>query len=175
MALNLENKKVIVTEINEVANNSAAMIAAEYRGLTVAEMTELRVKARADGLYVRVVRNTLARRALETTDFAGVTDLLVGPLVLAFAKNDPGAPARLMKDFSKGHEKLKVKAGVVGTTVFGIESLDKIASLPTKEQALGQLLSVLNAPITKLVRTLVEPHSKLVRVLAAIRDQKQAS
>ena len=175
MALNLEDKKALVAEVAEVAAHAQSVVAAEYRGLTVGQMTELRAKARTQGVYVRVVKNTLARRALAGTSFEPVGPKLKGPLVLAFSKDDPGAAARLVKDFAKGHEKLVATLVSLGGQVLPGKELEKVARLPTREQALSMLLGVLKAPIQKLVRTLAEPPAKLARTVAAIRDRKSAA
>jgi large subunit ribosomal protein L10 len=174
VALSLEGKKAVVAEVAEVAKTAHSAIAAEYRGLTVGDMTALRVKARASGVYIRVVRNTLARRALQDTDFECMNERLVGPLVLAFSKDEPGAAARLMRDFSKANDKLVVKLVSFGGHLYEAGDIDVLATLPTREEALAQLLGVLMAPASKLVRTLNEAPSMLVRVLAAHR-QKQAA
>src|SRR5947207_5617891 len=142
---------------------------------TVGQMTELRAKARRQGVYMRVVKNTLARRALAGTSFESVGPKLKGPLVLAFSKDDPGAAARVVKDFAKANEKLVATLVSLGGQVLSAAELERVASLPTREQALSMLLGVLKAPIVKLVRTLAEPPAKLARTLAAIRDQKQAA
>lgn len=173
MPLRLEGKQAIVAEVAAVAATAVSVVAAEYSGLTVSQLTQLRKTARESGVYLRVVRNTLARRALEGTKFAEMNKSLVGPLVLAFAKEDPGAAARLMKDFAKKFEKLQVKVLSVEGRVYGAKDLNALASLPTRDEAIAQLMSVMKAPITKFVRTLAEPHSKLVRTIAAIRDAKQ--
>ena len=175
MALNLEDKKALVAEVAEVAAKAQSVVAAEYRGLTVSQMTELRAKARAPGVYMRVVKNTLARKALAGTAFESVGPKLKGPLVLAFSKDDPGAAARVVKDFAKRNEKLVATLVSLGGQVLPGEDLEKVASLPTREQALSMLLGVMKAPIQKFVRTLAEPPAKLARTLAAIRDQKQAA
>jgi large subunit ribosomal protein L10 len=175
MALNLQDKKAMVAEVAEVAATAQSVVAAEYRGLTVGQMTELRAKARAQGVYLRVVKNTLARRALAGTTFEQVGAKLKGPLVLAFAKDDPGAAARLVKEFAKAHEKLTATLVSLGGQVLPAGALDQVASLPTREQALSMLLGVLKAPIQKFVATLAEPPAKLARTLAAVRDQKQAA
>ena len=175
MALNLEDKKALVAEVAEVAAVAQSVVAAEYRGLTVGQMTELRAKARAQGVYLRVVKNTLARRALAGTTFEQVGPKLKGPLVLAFSKDDPGAAARLVKDFAKANEKLTATLVSLGGQVLPAGELDKVASLPTREQALSMLLGVLKAPIQKFVATLAEPPAKLARTLAAVRDRKQAA
>jgi large subunit ribosomal protein L10 len=175
MALNLEDKKALVAEVAVVAAQAQSVVAAEYRGLTVGQMTELRAKARKQGVYMRVVKNTLARKALAGTSFESVGPKLKGPLVLAFSKDDPGAAARLVKDFAKGHEKLVATLVALGGQVLPATELERVASLPTREQALAMLLGVLKAPITKLARTLAEPPAKLARTVAAIRAQKQAA
>ena len=175
MALRLEDKKALVAEVNEVARDALSVVAAEYRGLSVSQMTDLRAKARSNGVYLRVVKNSLARRAVAGTQFECVADSLKGPLVLAFSKDDPGAAARLVKDFSKVHDKLVPTLVSLGGSVIDGKDLDKVASLPTREQALAMLAGVLMAPISKFVRTLAEPHAKLVRTIAAVKDQKEAA
>jgi len=175
MALKLEDKKALVAEVAEVAATAQSVVAAEYRGLTVSQMTELRAKARRQGVYMRVVKNTLARKALAGTSFESVGPKLKGPLVLAFSKDDPGAAARVVKDFAKGNEKLVARLVSLGGQVLPGGELEKVASLPTREQALSMLLGVLKAPIQKLVGTLAAPASQLARTLAALRDQKQAT
>jgi large subunit ribosomal protein L10 len=175
MALNLEDKKALVAEVAEVAAHAQSVVAAEYRGLTVSQMTELRAKARGQGVYMRVVKNTLARKALAGTSFESVGPKLKGPLVLAFSKDDPGAAARVVKDFARGNEKLVATLVSLGGQVLPAAELDKVASLPTREQALSMLLGVLKAPIQKLVGTLAAPASQLARTLAAVRDQKQGA
>jgi large subunit ribosomal protein L10 len=175
MALKLEDKKALVAEVAEVAATAQSVVAAEYRGLTVSQMTELRAKARRQGVYMRVVKNTLARKALAGTSFESVGPKLKGPLVLAFSKDDPGAAARVVKDFAKANEKLVARLVSLGGQVLPGGELEKVASLPTREQALSMLLGVLKAPIQKLVGTLAAPASQLARTLAAVRDQKQAT
>src|SRR5215467_9447209 len=172
MALNLEDKKTLVAEVAEVAAKAQSVVAAEYRGLTVGQMTELRAKARTQGVYMRVVKNTLARKALAGTSFESVGPKLKGPLVLAFSKDDPGAAARVVKDFAKANDKLVATLVSIGGQVMPGGELDKVASLPTREQALSMLLGVLKAPMQKLVSLLNEPPAKLARTLAAYRDQK---
>jgi large subunit ribosomal protein L10 len=175
MALNLEDKKALVAEVAEVAAKAQSVVAAEYRGLTVGQMTELRSKARTAGVYLRVVKNTLARKALAGTSFESVGPKLKGPLVLAFSNDDPGAAARVVKDFAKTNEKLVATLVSLGGQVLPGKELEKVASLPTREQALSMLLGVMKAPIQKFVGTLAAPGSKLVRTIAAVRDQKQAA
>ena len=174
MALSLSEKQTIVSEVSEVAKDALSAIAAEYRGLTVEELTDLRVKARNEGVYLRVVKNTLAKRALEGTEYECMRDGLVGPLVLAFSQEDPGAAARLVKDFSKEHDKLVAKLISVGGELIEPSDIDRLAKLPTRDQAISMLMAVMKAPVEKFVRTLAEPHAKLVRTVAAVRDQKQA-
>ena len=172
MALNLEDKKTLVAEVAEVAAKAQSVVAAEYRGLTVGQMTELRAKARTQGVYMRVVKNTLARKALAGTSFESVGPKLKGPLVLAFSKDDPGAAARVVKDFAKANDKLVATLVGIGGQVLPGGDLDRIASLPTREQALSMLLGVLKSPMQKFASLLAEPPAKLARTLAAYRDQK---
>src|SRR5579863_10272813 len=174
MALNLEDKKTLVAEVSAVAATALSVVAAEYRGLTVSQMTELRSKARSAGVYMRVVKNTLARKAIAGTSFECMSPKLKGPLVLAFSKDDPGAAARVVKAFAKDNEKLVPTAVSLGGQLLTAKDLDTVASLPTREQALAMLMGVMKAPIQKLVGTLAATPSKLVRTLAAVRDQKQA-
>ena len=175
MALNLEDKKALVAEVAEVAAKAQSVVAAEYRGLTVGQMTELRSKARAQGVYMRVVKNTLARKAFAGTAFEPAGPKLKGPLVLAFSKDDPGAAARLVKEFAKANEKLVATLVSLGGRVMPGAELEKVASLPTREQALSMLLGVLKAPIQKFVATLAEPPAKLARTLDAVRAAKPAA
>jgi large subunit ribosomal protein L10 len=150
-------------------------VLAEYHGLTVAEMTELRAKARASGVSLRVVRNTLLKRAVAGTGFECIKDELKGPLLTAFARHEPSSAARLIRDFAKDHDKLVPRIVALNGRLLTAKDLDAVAKLPTKEEAISMLMSVMLAPVTKFVRTLAEPHAKLVRTVAAIRDQKQAS
>ena len=173
MALSLEQKKAVVSEVAEVAAEAHSVVAAEYNGMTVEEMTDLRAKARENGVYLRVVKNTLAKRAVEGTDFECIRDGLSGPLLLAFSREDPGSAARLVKDFSKEHENLVPKLLGFGGEMLEASDLDRLAKMPTREQALSLLMAVMKAPTEKLVRSLNEVPGKLVRTLAAIRDQKQ--
>lgn len=175
MPLNLEGKKALVSEVSEVAGSALSVVAAEYRGLTVTQMTELRSKARASGVYMRVIKNTLARRALAGTAFESMGATLKGPLVLAFSKDDPGAAARVIKDFAKANDKLVTTSLSIGGAVLPAKDLERVASLPTKDQALSMLLGVMKAPLQKLAGTLQAAPLKLVRTVVAIRDQKQAA
>jgi large subunit ribosomal protein L10 len=175
VALRLEEKKALVAEVSEVAAKALSAVAAEYRGLTVEQMNALRVEARKSGVYLRVVKNTLARRAIAGTEFECLSDALTGPLVLAFSVEDPGAAARVVKDFAKSNDKLVVRMLAVGGEMLPAKELDRLASLPTRDEALAMLMGTMKAPISKFVRTLAEPHAKLVRTFAAVRDQKQAA
>ena len=170
--LNLEQKKEIVAEVANVAASAQSVIAAEYRGLTVDEMTSLRKEARNSGVYLRVVKNTLAKRAVDGTDFDCLKDALVGPLVLFFSEEDPASGARIVRDFSKQSDKLVVKALVLSGKMLEPSELKRLADMPTYDQAISMLMGVLQAPIGKFVRTLAEPNNKLARVLAAVKDQK---
>jgi large subunit ribosomal protein L10 len=175
MALRLEDKKALVAEVNSVAASAHSAIAAEYRGLTVGQMTTLRSEARASGVYLRVVKNTLARLALQGTNFECMKDALKGPLVLAFSTEDPGAAARVVKAFAKANDKLVTRIVAIGGQLYPAADLDRLADLPTLDQARAMLLGVLNAPASRLVRTLNEPAAQLARLLGARRDQLEAA
>ena len=172
MALGLAAKKEIVAEINDVASRALSVAVAEYRGMEVAELTDLRVKAREQGVYLRVVRNTLAKRALADSKFADMDSALTGPLIYGFSIEAPGGVARLFKDFSKTNSKLNVTALSLGSGLMGPEKLDAVASLPNRDEALARLLATFKAPVEKFVRTINEVPSQFVRVLAAIKDEK---
>lgn len=174
VALKIEDKKAIVAEVTKVASSAVSAVAADYRGLTVVEMTDLRAKARKSGVYLRVVRNTLARRALQDTEFACMHEALVGPVFLAFSQEDPGAAARLLKQAANDYEKLNVRALAIGGKLLGPNDLDTVAKLPTRLQAIAMSMSVMQAPISKFARTLAETYTQLVRTIAAIRDKKAA-
>ncbi|MBL7249759.1 50S ribosomal protein L10 [Alloalcanivorax sp. C16-2] len=173
MPLNLEDKRAIVVSVNAAATEALSAVVADYRGLSVSEMTALRVKARETGVYLKVVRNTLAKRAVEGTEYECLSDSLVGPTILAFSQADPGAAARLIKDFAKDHDALEVKALAVGGVAYEAKDIDVLAKLPTREEALAQLMSVMQAPVAKFVRTLNEVPGKFVRTVAAVKDKKQ--
>ncbi len=175
MALSLNGKKAVVAEVNEIASSALSAVVAEYRGISVGDMTALRVKAREAGVYLRVVRNTLAKRAVEGTEFACMQEAFTGPLIFAFSINEPSAAARVLEAFAKENDQLKVTALSIGGELFGAEQLAAVAKLPTKDEALASLMSVMLAPVTKLARTLNEVPGKLVRTVAAVRDQKQAA
>lgn len=172
MALNLAAKKAVVEEVTSVASKAISAVVADYRGLTVNQMTHLRSEARKNGVYLRVVRNTLTRRAFKNTEFECLNDVLVGPLFIALSLEAPSDAARLLKGFTKTFEKLEIKALSVSGKIYKADQLDAVASLPTRDEAIAKLMYVMNAPIEKFVRTLAEPQAKLVRALAAVKDQK---
>ncbi len=175
MAIGLEDKKAIVADVNEVAAEALSLVVADARGVTVDAMTALRKQAREANVTMRVVRNTLAKRAVSGTEFECAEGSFVGPSLLAFSMEDPGAAARIIKDFAKDNEEFEVKALAVSGQLLGAEQLDVLAKLPTRDQAISQLMSVMLAPVTKLVQTMDAVPSKLVRTLAAVRDQKEAA
>jgi len=175
LALNLEQKKAIVAEVSDVASSALSAIAAEYRGLTVEQMTLLRRQARNNGVYLRVVKNSLARRAVENTEFACMQEGMTGPLILAFSQTDPGAAARVIKDFAKEHKLLEVKMVSIGGKMLAPNDIDVLATMPTYDQAISMLMAVMKAPVEKLARTMKEVPGKLVRTVAAIKDAKEAA
>jgi large subunit ribosomal protein L10 len=164
MALNLTQKKEVVAELAEVASKAHSLVAAEYAGITVSQMTAMRKKARETGVYLRVVKNTLASRAVQGTEFECVQDALVGPLLYAFSQEDPGSAGRLIKEFAKGNDKLKAQVVSMGGKLMPGSQLDMIASLPTRDQAIAMFLSVL-----------VEPATRVARVFKAIGEQKEGA
>jgi large subunit ribosomal protein L10 len=174
VAIKRPEKEEIIEEVRGVAQRAHSAVVSEYRGLTVAQLTGLRKSAREQSVYIKVVRNTLAKRALEGTDFDCLSDALVGPTVLAFALDDPGAGARLLKDFAKANDKLVIRALAVGGVQYPADQIDRLANLPTREQALGLVASVLQAPVVKFARTLNEFPSMIARAVAAVKDQKAA-
>lgn len=173
MPLRLNDKKAIVAEVAQVANETLSAVVADYRGLTVSEMNELRARAKSEGVSLRVVRNTLAKRAFEGTQYECLIEALQGPVMLAFSKEDPGSAARLLKEFSKDHTALEVKALSIEGKMLPASQLDALAELPTRDEALSMLLSVMKAPISKMVRTLAEPYAQAVRAVGAVKDQKE--
>ena len=174
MALNLEQKKAVVAEVSQIAAGAHSAVAAEYRGLTVDEMTELRKKARESGVYLRVVKNNLAKRAVEGTEFECMSTGMVGPLIYAFSQEDPGSAARLVRDFSKDHDLLSVRLIAIGGQLLEPGDLKRLADLPTRDEAISMLMAVMKAPLDKFARTLNEVPGKLVRTLAAVKDSKAA-
>ena len=175
MALKLEQKETIVEEVNEVAGSAISAVLADYRGLTVQEMTVLRAKARASNVYLKVVRNTLARRAVDGTSFECLKEALVGPTILAFSQEEPGSAARLLRDSIKEFEQLEVKALSIGGNLLPADDLEKVAELPTRDEAIAILMALMLAPVAKLTRTFNEVPGKLVRTLAAIRQLKESA
>lgn len=175
MALKLVDKQKVVEEVAAVAADAHSAIAAEYSGINVEQMTDLRVKARNDGVYLRVVKNSLARRALEGTEFACMADDLVGQLILAFSIEDPAAAARLVNDFAKENEQLQVKLVSLGGELLDPSEVKRLANLPTKDQAISMMMALMLAPVEQLARTLNEVPTKVTRSVAAVRDQKQAA
>jgi large subunit ribosomal protein L10 len=175
MALRLEDKQAIVADVAKVASSALSAVVADYQGLTVEEMTALRNQARAQGVYLRVVRNTLLKRAIEGSEYECLGSVLVGPTILAFSQEDPGSAARVVKDFAKDHAHLEVKALAIGGKLLAASEIDALAKLPTRDEAIAQLMSVIQAPVAKLVSTLNEVPTKLVRVIAAVKDQKEAA
>ncbi|MEJ2107335.1 MAG: 50S ribosomal protein L10 [Acidiferrobacteraceae bacterium] len=173
MSLNLEQKKAVVSEVSGAITDAQAAILAEYRGLTVAQMTELRKQAREAGVFFRVVKNTLARRAVDGSDFACLQDQLVGPLAFA-ASTDPVAVAKVLSQFAKDNDKLVIKAGAMGGKVISLAEVQALAKLPSREELLATLVGTMQAPVAKFVRTLNEVPSAFVRTLAAVRDSKAA-
>ena len=174
MPLNLAQKKEVVAELANVAAKAHSLVASEYAGLTVSQLTELRKKARQGGVYIKVAKNTLVSRAVDGTDYACVKDTLTGPLLYAFSTEDPGAAGRLIKEFAKANEKLKPQLVAVGGKAYPGTHVEVLASLPTREQALTMLVSLLAQPATMLVRVLAEPASQVARVINQV-GQKQAA
>ncbi len=175
MAQTLEEKQRIVSDLNEIAANAHSAIAADYRGLTVSEMTQLRSRAREQNIYLRVIKNTLARRGLSGTSYQCMSDKLTGPLVWAFSQEDPGAAAQLFKEFAKEHDSIEVKLVAVEGMLMDISMVDRLANLPTCDEAIAMLMATMKAPITQFVRVLTDVPSKLVRVFAAVKEQKEQS
>jgi len=175
VALNLESKKAIVAEVSTIAASALSAVAAEYRGVSVVDMTELRAKAREQGVYLKIAKNSLVKRAVEGTEFECMQDELKGPLIMAFSQEDPGGAARVIEEFSKDNDKIIAKVIAIGGEVLPIEQLAALAKLPTRDQAIALLMAVMKAPTEKFVRTLNEVPGKMVRTVAAVCDQKQAS
>ena len=173
MAIRLNEKQQIVAEVNEAAKSALSAVIADYHGTAVEEMTALRKTARENNVYLRVVRNTLLKRAVEGTEYECLSEALVGPTILAFSQDDPGAAARVLKDFAKENEEFEVKALAVSGNLLPASQIDALAKLPTYDQAISMLMSVMLAPVTKLARTINEVPSKVTRGVAAVRDQKQ--
>ena len=174
MGLNLDSKKAVVAEVSAQIANAQSIVVAEYRGLEVGKITALRANARAAGVYLRVLKNTLVRRAVAGTSFAGLEDKLVGPLIYGISP-DPVAAAKLLNEFAKGNDKLVIKAGAMPNHVLDVNAVKALATMPSREELLSKLLGTMQAPVATFVRTLNEVPTKFVRGLAAVRDAKQAA
>ena len=172
MSLNLEEKKAVVAEVSTEVARSQAIVVAEYRGLEVGAMTELRRRARASGVYLRVLKNTLARRAVADTPFAGLSDKLVGPLAYGMS-SDPVKVAKVLHEFAKGNDKFVIKAGALANVVMSPKEVGDLARLPSREELLATLMGTMLAPVAKLARTMNEVPGKFVRTVAALRDQRE--
>ncbi len=172
MALKLEQKQAVVAELSERLASAQAVVLAEYSGLTVADMTSLRATARKSGVYLRVLKNTLARRAVANTPFAGLAEHMSGPLAYGISP-DPVAVAKVLHEFAKANEKFVIRAGAMRNQVMSAKDVSSLAQLPSREELLGKLLGTMQAPLAQFVRTLNEVPARFVRTLAALRDQKQ--
>ena len=172
MSLNLEEKKAVVAEVSDKIAQAQAIVLAEYRGLTVEDMTQLRVNARNGGVYLRVLKNTLARRAVTGTPFEQLADQMVGPLAYGISE-DPVAAAKVLSEFAKSNEKFIVKVGAMPNQVMSTADVAQLATMPSRDELLAKLLGTLQAPIAKFVQTLNEVPGKFVRTLAAVRDEKE--
>jgi large subunit ribosomal protein L10 len=174
LSLNLEEKKAVVAEVSEKVAAAQSIILAEYRGMEVGEMTQLRAQARKSGVYLRVLKNTLVRRAVDGTPFSGLATQMVGPLVFGISA-DPVAAAKVLSDFAKTNDKFVIKGGAMPNHVMDAKGVQALASMPSREELLSKLLGTMQAPVAKFVRTLNEVPTSFVRGLAAVRDQKQAA
>lgn len=174
MALMLVDKKAVVAEVNDVAQRAFSAVAAEYRGLTAGQMDELRKQARESGVYLHVVKNTLAKRAVEGTDFECLNPALVGPIILGFSMEDPGAVGRVLKGFAKDNDKLVITGVAIGGNLMDGQAIEQLASLPTYDEAVAMLMGTMQAPIGKFVRTVAEPTAQFVRTVQAVADAKAA-
>ena len=173
MAIALAEKKAIVSEVNAVAAGALSLVVADSRGCSVEQMTALRRDARDKRVVLRIVRNTLAKRAFAGTEYECVTEALSGPSLFGFAMEEPGAAAKLFKDFAGEHESFQVKALAVGGQLLDASQIDALAELPTREQAIAMLMGVMLEPVAKLARVMNEIPGKLARTLAAVREQKE--
>ena len=173
MPMRIDDKKIAVEELNGIANKAVSAIAADYHGTTVSELTKLRQEARDSSVHLKVIRNTLAKRALNDTKFSCFEDLLVGPTMLAFSLEDPTSAAKLVNNFTKVNKNFQVKGISLGDSLLELSKLSVLANMPSRDEALAQLAGILNAPMTKFVSILNQVPSKLVRTLQAVKDQKQ--
>ncbi len=174
MGLNRQEKADMIKEISEIVADTEGLVIAEFRGLTVDAATQLRAEARKKGVKLRVLKNTLARRAVQGTPFEGLSDQFVGPLVYGFS-SDPVSAAKVMSDFAKTNQKLVIKAGAMPNNVLDVEGVKQLASMPSREELLAKLMATMNEPVAKFVRTLNEVPARLTRTVAAVRDAKQAA
>ena len=172
MSLNLEQKRAVVAEVSKELAKAQAVILAEYRSVPVKDMTELRKRARGVGVYLRVLKNTLARRAVAETPFKGLTEKMVGPLAYGISA-DPVAVAKVLQEFAKDNEKFVIKAGAMPNVVMSAREVAELAKMPSRQELLTKLVATMQAPIAKFVRTLNEVPGKFARTLAAVRDQKE--
>lgn len=172
MGLNLEQKQAVVAEVSAQVAKAQAIVVAEYRSLQVGDMTELRRKARSSGVYLRVLKNTLARRAVADTPFAGLSEKMVGPLAYGIS-SDPVAVAKVLHEFAKGNDKFVIKAGAMPNVVMSPREVGDLAKMPSRDELIAMLMGTMKAPIAKFVRTLNEVPGKFVRTVAAVHDQKQ--
>lgn len=175
MAMSFQAKQAMVAEVSDVATRAHSAVLAEYRGLTAGQMDQLRTQARHGGAYMKVIKNSLAKLAIKGTDYECMADVFAGPVILGFSLEDPGSAARVMSDFAKSNDALKVTAISFNGQLLPGEQLDRLAKLPTRDEALAQLMRAMKAPIDKLARTTREPVAKTARAVAAVRDQKQAA
>jgi len=174
LSLSLEQKKAVVAEISAQVAKAQAIVVAEYRGLGVGNMTDLRREARKSGVYLRVLKNTLARRAVSGTPFEKLSEKLTGPLIYGISP-DPVATAKVLNEFAKANDKLVIRAGAMPNAVITANEVKALATMPSREELLAKLLGTMQAPIAQFVRTLNEIPSRFVRTLAAVRDQKQGA
>ena len=174
MGLNRQEKADMIKEISEIVADTEGLVIAEFRGLTVDAATQLRAEARKKGVKLRVLKNTLARRAVQGTPFEGLADQFVGPLVYGVSA-DPVSAAKVMSDFAKTNQKLVIKAGAMPNSVLDVEGVKQLASMPSREELLAKLMATMNEPVAKFVRTLNEVPARLTRTVAAVRDAKQAA
>jgi len=173
LSLNLEEKKAVVAEVAAQLAGAQTVVVAEYRGITVENMTKLRAQARKEGVYLRVLKNSLVRRAFADTSFAGLVDQLVGPLAYGMSA-DPVAAAKVMHEFAKTNDKFVIKAGAMSSFIMSAKDVANLASMPSRDELLSKLMGTMQAPITQFVRTLNEVPTKFVRGLAAVRDKQAA-
>ncbi len=167
-----QDKAAVIDEIKGIVSESSAMVIAEYRGLTVEAVTKLRANARKQGVQMRVLKNTLVRRAVEGTPYAALADKFVGPIVYGFSK-DPVAVAKVYAQFAKDNDKLVIKGGAMGDQLLDVEGVKQLSTMPSREELLAKLMATMNEPIAKFVRTLNEVPARFVRTVAAYRDAQE--